>query len=69
MTLTGQNCIHEEIKNNLNSQNACYSLVKNLLPSFSSLRNLEIKIYETIILPVVLYRSEAWSLTKRRNIE
>jgi hypothetical protein len=26
-TLTGQNCIHEEIKCRLNSGNACYHLV------------------------------------------
>jgi hypothetical protein len=32
-TLTDQNCIHEEIKSNLNSGNACYHAVQNLLSS------------------------------------
>jgi hypothetical protein len=33
------------------------------LPSRSLSKNSKIKIYRTIILPVVLYGSEAWSLT------
>jgi sorting nexin-29 len=32
-TLTDQNCIHEEIRSRLNSGNACYHAVQNLLPS------------------------------------
>ena len=36
---------------------------------FSSLlsKNLKIKIYRTIILPVVLYGCETWSLTSREE--
>jgi hypothetical protein len=49
--LTDQNCIHEEIGSTLNSGNACYHAVKNLLSSHLS-RNVKIKIYKTIILPV-----------------
>jgi len=48
MTLTDQNFIHEEIKSTLNSGNACYHKVQNLL-SFSLLcENLQIKIYRTV---------------------
>jgi hypothetical protein len=32
-----------------------------------SVKNVKISIYKTIILPVVLYGSEAWSLTLREN--
>jgi hypothetical protein len=32
-TLTVQNCIHEDIKSRLNSGNACYHSVQNLLSS------------------------------------
>jgi hypothetical protein len=32
-TLTDQNCIHEEIRSRLNSGNACYHRVQNLLYS------------------------------------
>ena len=52
-TLTDQNCIQEEIKCRLNSGNACYYSVQNILSSMLLSKNLKIKIYRTIILPVV----------------
>jgi hypothetical protein len=62
-TLTDQNCIHEEIRSGLYSGNACYHAVQNILSSHLLSRNVKIKIYKTIILPVVLYGYETWSLT------
>ena len=62
-TLTIQNSIREEIKSILRSGNACYHSVQNLLSSRLLSRKLKIKIYRTIILPVVLYGCETWSLT------
>jgi len=53
-TLTNQNSIEEKIKSRLKSGNACYHLVQNLLSSSLLSKNLNIKIYRTIILPVVL---------------
>ena len=47
--------IPEEIKSRLRSGNACYHSVQNLLSSILQSKNLKIKIYRTIILPVVLY--------------
>jgi hypothetical protein len=38
-----------------------------LFPSRLLLRNLEVKLYKTIILPVVLYGYEIWSLTPREE--
>jgi len=64
-TLANQNSIAEEIKSRLRSGNACYYSVQNLLSSRLLFKNLKIKIYRTIILPVVLYGCEAWSLTLR----
>jgi hypothetical protein len=58
LTDTDQNCIHEEIKSRLNSGNACYHAVQNLLSSRLLSRNVKIKIYKAIILPVVLYWCE-----------
>ena len=52
-TLTNQNYIQEEIKR-LNLGNACYHSVQNLLSSSLLFKNLKIKIYRTIILPIVL---------------
>ena len=56
--LTNQNSIQEEIKSRLKLEDACYYSVQNLF--FSSLlsKNLKIKIYRTLILPVVLYGCE-----------
>jgi hypothetical protein len=62
-TLTNQNDIHDEIKSRLNSGNACYHSFQNLLSSRLISRNLKIKIYKTVILPVVLYGCETWSVT------
>jgi sorting nexin-29 len=53
-TLTDQNCMHEEINSRLNSGNICYNLVQSLLSSCLLSRNVKVKIYKTIILPVVL---------------
>jgi hypothetical protein len=64
-TLTDQNCMQEEIKSRLNSGNACYRSVQCLLSSRLLSRNVKVKIYKTIILPVVLYGCETWSLTLR----
>jgi hypothetical protein len=59
--------IQEEIKRRLNSGNACYHSVQNFLSSGLLSKNIKIRIYETIILPVVLYGCEIWSLTLREE--
>ena len=41
--------------------------MQNLLSSSLLSRKLKIKIYRTIIFPVVLYGCEAWSLTLREE--
>jgi len=66
-TLINQNSIQEEIKSLLKSGNACYHSLQNLLSSSLLSKNLKIKIYRTIILPVVLYGCETWSLTLREE--
>jgi hypothetical protein len=66
-TLTDQNCIHEEIKSRLNSGNACYHAVQNLMFSRLLSRNAKIEIYKTIVLPVALYGCETWSVTLREG--
>jgi len=66
-TLTNQNSIEEEIKSRLRSGNACCHSVQNLLSCRLLSKNLKIKIYGTIILPVVLFGCETWSLTLREE--
>jgi len=66
-TLRNQNSIAEEIKSRLKSGNACYHSVQNILSSRLLSKNLKIKIYRTIILPVIWYGCETWSLTLREE--
>jgi hypothetical protein len=60
--------IQEEIKRRSNSGNAYYYSVQNLLSSRLLSKNLKSRIFKTIILPVVLYGCETWSLTLRKEI-
>jgi hypothetical protein len=62
-----QNLIQEEIKKRLNSGSFCYHSVQNLLSSRLLSKNVKIRIYKTIILPVVLYGCETWYLTLREE--
>ena len=66
-TLRNQSSIQEEIKSRLKLGNACYYSMQNLLSSSLLSKNLKIKIYRTIILSVVLYGCETWSLTLREE--
>jgi hypothetical protein len=59
--------IQEEIKRRLNSGNACYHSMQKLLSSRLLSKNVKVRIYNTIILPVVLYGCETWSLTIREE--
>ena len=60
--LTNQNSIQEEIKCRLRAGNSCYYSVQTFLSTRFLSKNLKIKICKTIVLPVVLYGCETWSL-------
>ena len=45
----------------------CYHSVQSLLSSSLLSKNLKIKIYKSIILPLVVYECETWSLTLREE--
>ena len=64
-TLTNQNSIQKKIKSRLKPENACYHSVQNLLSSSLLSKNFKIKVYRTLILSVVVYGCETWSLTLR----
>jgi hypothetical protein len=66
-TITNENYIQEEINSRLKLDNACYYSVQNLLSSSLLSKNLKIKMYRTIILPVILYGCEIRSLTLREE--
>jgi hypothetical protein len=59
--------MQEEIKSRLNSGNACYHSVQSLLTSRLLSRNVKVKIYKTIIVPLALYGCETWSFTLREE--
>ena len=53
-TLTSQNSIQEEAKSRLKLGSACYHSVQNLWSSSFLSKNLNINVFKTITLPVVL---------------
>jgi hypothetical protein len=61
-----RNSIHEEIKSRLKSGNTCYHSVQNLLSSWLLSKNTKIRVYRTVVLPV-LCGCETWSLTLREE--
>jgi hypothetical protein len=63
--LTNYNFIQEEIKSRLKSGNSCYHPVQDFCLPVCYPK----MIYRTIILPVVLYGCETWSLTLREERE
>ncbi|KAJ4429867.1 hypothetical protein ANN_22071 [Periplaneta americana] len=66
-TVTNINDTREEIKHRINIGNACYYSIEKLLSSSLLSKNLKVRIYNTVILPVVLYGSETWILTLREE--
>jgi hypothetical protein len=66
-TNTNQNLIQEKVQRKLNSGNACYHSVQNLLSSDLMYKILKIRIYKSMILPVVLYGCKTGSLVLRQE--
>ncbi|KAJ4439792.1 hypothetical protein ANN_07920 [Periplaneta americana] len=66
-TVTNINDIREEIKRRINMGNECYYSVEKLLSSSLLSKNLKVTICKTVILPVLLYGCETWTLTLREE--
>jgi hypothetical protein len=62
-TLAKQNYVHEKINSILKTGNGCCHSVQNFLSSSLLSKNVKIKVYGTIILPVVFCGCKTWSLT------
>jgi hypothetical protein len=65
--VTNQNLIQEESKTRLNSDNACYHSVQNLLFSRMPSKRLKLKLCKIIILPMVLYGWQNFYLILREE--
>jgi hypothetical protein len=61
-TVTNQNLIQDEFTRRLNSGNACYHSVQKLLSYRLVSKDIKIRIYKIIMLPMALYRCETCSL-------
>ena len=69
VTVTNTNDIREEIKCKINMGNACYYSLEKILLFCLLSKKLKVKTCKTIILTVVLYGCETWSLTLREEIK
>jgi hypothetical protein len=66
MTVTNQNLIQEEIKRRLNSGNACYHSVQNLLSSRLLSKNVKVRIYNVrfeVFTAVTMKNGVFWVVT------
>jgi len=68
-TVTNRTCIYEEIKSRLNSGNAGSHSVQSYLSFRLLSKNLNIKMYKTVIFPVILYGHETLTLIIRENVD
>ena len=66
VTVTNMNNIREDIKRIINMGNACYYSLEKILSSRLLSKKLKFT-YKIIIVPVILYGSETWSLTLREE--
>ncbi|KAJ4452252.1 hypothetical protein ANN_03770 [Periplaneta americana] len=66
-TVTNINDTREEMKRRIKMGNASYYSIENLLPSSLLSKNLKDTIYKTVILPVVLYGCETWTVTSKKE--
>ena len=65
--VTNANDNRKEIKRTINMGNSCYYSLEKILSSHLLSKKLKVKTNETIILAVVLYGCETWSLTLREE--
>ena len=67
VTVTNTNDIHKENKRRINMVIVCYYLLEKILSFHLLSKKLKVNTYKTIILPVVLYGCETWSLKLREE--
>ena len=67
VTVTYTNDIREHINRRINMGNACYYSLEKSLSSHLRSKKLKVNTYKIIILPIMLYGRETWSLTAREE--
>jgi hypothetical protein len=63
--LNQTNSTNREIQTRISSGNRCYYVYGKLMTSTALNRSSKLKIYKSLIRPVVTYGYEAWTLTNR----
>jgi hypothetical protein len=56
----------EEVETRILNANRCYFALNKIFRAKNISRNSKLRIYKTIIQPVILYESEAWPVTKKK---
>ena len=67
VTITNTNDIRKQVERRINVGNECYYSLENILSFCLLSKKLKVNTYKTIILLVVLYGCETWSLTLREE--
>ena len=67
VTVTNTNDILKEIKRRINMGNVCYYSLQKFLSFHLLSKKLKVNTYKTIILLIVLYGCETWSLTLKEE--
>lgn len=60
-----ENSFLDEIKIRITNANKCYFSLGNIFKAKNVSRSSKIRLYKTVILPIVLYGSETWATTKQ----
>lgn len=66
-TLNAQNDLQEELNLRLHQANCCYFGLRKLLKSNFLSRATKIRLYKTLIRPIITYGCEAWTLTVQQE--
>jgi hypothetical protein len=61
------NDIEEEVKTRLSQGNRCFYALKHLFRNTLVSRNTKLRLYKTLIRPIVMYACETWSLTQKQE--
>jgi hypothetical protein len=62
--ITEDNNMKEEIRSRIAGGNRCYLALQRIFKARSLSKNLKLKVYRTIVRPVVMYGSETWTSLK-----
>jgi hypothetical protein len=63
--VTNLNDIEIEIKTRLTAGNKCYHALGHILKKRCISRSMKVRLYKTVIRPIVTYSAETWTLTEK----